>query len=288
MFLLHCINENFFIFFILFLQEHGIYKRVIFTLYLLSPPHFYQYYILNSLRVKRFADIIKKRKEMKILFLTCFLLCIVLYIPWSLDYKGIVLNSDSSKNQYLLTLFLSEDLTDQLCILTYLGRRADPYIEEFIFEIMDHIVHPNKDKYEYLLRVLLFSVFHPGFEEDELAARILINKKGIDHLVYQLHVFKDPLLKCQIMWTIPFLHDVSSFGFIMTEGNHLLSVVKKSQGMPGIKVNSEIICLLDTIQQIGDTDYLFLCNSFIKFSRNKEVVDKSRATIKILLLRESE
>ncbi|MBN2533808.1 MAG: hypothetical protein JXB88_13010 [Spirochaetales bacterium] len=196
--------------------------------------------------------------------------------------------SDRSDDPFLLKLLFSQDLTDQICIVKYLGQRADPYVEEYIFGIMSYMDQYKKNRYEYLLRVLLFSVFHPDFEQDELAARILINKKAIEYLVSRIHVFHDPLLKCQIMWMILHIHDLSSFAFCMTEGNYLLSILKQTNGMPDIRINEEIICLLDTIKQIGNDDYLFLCQSFVKLSRNKLVVDTARETITILLQRETE
>lgn len=223
---------------------------------------------------------------MKKLFLVCFILCLFLEPVNSLDCRQIIINSDRSDDPFFLKILFSLDLTDQICIVTYLGQRRDPYVEEYIFGIMSRMVPLKRDRYEYLLRVLLFSVFHPGFEEDELAARIFINKKGIECLISQLHIFHDPLLKCQILWMIPVVHDVSFFAYCMTEGEYLLTKVKQAKGMPDVMVNEEIICLLETIQQIGDRDYLFLCQSFIESSRNKRVVNAARETMKILLMRD--
>lgn len=216
-----------------------------------------------------------------------FILFLVhLHPVYSLDCRQLILNSDRSSDAFFLKILLSQDLTDQICILKNLGQRPDPYVEEYIFGIMSRMESRKKDRYEYLLRILLFSVFNPDFDEDELAARIVINKKGIEYLITQMHIFHDPMLKCQIIWIIPYVHDLSSFAFCMTEGEYLLSILKQTKGMPDSIINEEIICLLETIQQIGNHDYLFLCESFIELSRNKKVVDAARGTIKILLLRE--
>lgn len=225
---------------------------------------------------------------MKKVFFINLLVIMICFRFFSLDCRYIVIYSDRSRNGFLLNLFLGEDLTDQICIVTNLGRRSDPFVEEFIISITDHMTPLKRDKYEYLLRVLLFSVFHPDFDEDELRARILVNKKGVEYLVRQLHVFQDPMLKCQILWMIPHLHDPAFFSVCMTEGDHLLSILKQTSGMPGCLINQEIICLLEIVEQIGNKDYLPLCQSFIQFSRNKQVIEESRQLSKVLLQRNQE
>jgi hypothetical protein len=225
---------------------------------------------------------------MKKLFFAWIFICLFITPAGALDCSQIVINSDRTNDPFLLHILFSRNLTDQVCILKYLGQRNDPYVEEYIFGIMSHMDPVKKDRYEYLLRVLLFSVFHPDFDENELATRVLLNKRGIDFLISQIHTFYDPVLKCQIIWIIPYVHDQSSFSFCMTEGESLLSLLKKTKGMPDAVVNEEIICLLDTIQQIGNHDYLFLCQSFIELSRNKRVVDAARHTITVVVSHKKE
>jgi hypothetical protein len=222
------------------------------------------------------------------IFFVCIIISLSLTPAGALDCSQIVITSDRSYDPFLLWILFSLDLTDQVCILKHLGQRPDPYVEDYISGLLSRMTPSKKERYEYLLRVLLFSVFHPDLEDDEIAARVLINKRGIKDLISKIQSFSDPVLKCQIMWIIPSVHDLASFSFCMTEGNYLISILQETMGTPDPLINEEIICLLKTVQQIGNTDYLFLCESFVELSRNKGVVDIARQTLRILLSREKE
>ncbi|MBN2444489.1 MAG: hypothetical protein JXJ04_24220 [Spirochaetales bacterium] len=225
---------------------------------------------------------------MKKLILAFYFIYLLKSILWSMDCNEIEIILNSSMNEFLLKILYQGDLTEQICIVSQLGRRSDPYIDDFIVGIMEHMTIRDKARYEYLLRVLLDGIFNPDYSEDELAARVTINQKGIKYLVSSLHSFFDPMLRCRIMVLIPYLHDLTSMSILMTRGKNLSLLLEKTNGMPGIQINNEIICLLEIIRGFGNFDYLYLCQSFIRLSRSKAVVNAARETIKIFISRRSQ
>jgi hypothetical protein len=233
--------------------------------------------------VKSFTDNI--RRGMKKLFMIFSIMICLLSPIQPFDCSNMIKQSNRTRNEYFLKIFLSQDLTDQICIARALGQRADSYIEEFIFGIIGEMNGRDIDRLEYLLRVLLDSVFNTGYDEEELGARVLINFRGITYLISILHTFHDPMLKCQIMKIIPYVHNSAYISSCMTEGEYLVSILKKTGGKPGSQVNGEILCLLDIMRTIGDEDYFFLCQSIIQLSHNRDVVKKAREIMNLLRTR---
>jgi hypothetical protein len=217
---------------------------------------------------------------------TGILFLLFLFPLHCIDYTDVIRSTDRSHNDLIIRVITSVTLNERIKIIKALGQRDDPYIEDILYSLINQCAGRKKKENEYLIRVLFHGMFSPLLEEEMLLSRLLANKEVITNMIQHLHVFDDPMLKCQVLWIIPYFHDISLNSAVMSEGNRLLALCKKKNGMPGTLVDEEIIAFLELAAVVGNTDFLDICISFRNQSRTKQVVEKAREVSKLLVKRE--
>jgi hypothetical protein len=202
------------------------------------------------------------------------------------DYTDVIRATDRSYNSIIIRVITSVSLNERIEVIKALGQRDDPYVEDILYSLINQCAGRKKEEIEYLIRVLLHTMFSPLLDEGILSSRLLANKEVLVDMIRQLHIFDDPMLRCQVFWIIPYFHDMSLNSSVMSEGQRLIELCKKKNGLPGTLVDEEITAFLELTAVIGNTDFLDIVMSFRTHSRTKKIIEKAREVATLLVEKE--
>jgi hypothetical protein len=179
-----------------------------------------------------------------------------------------IILSDRSMNGEIVEMIKSTDYETALSIAEALGTRQDPYLADIIMAIFN--THHGKDsaKYEYLLEVMLHSLFNLKLSDGELKNRYELNKGALNQLITNMPYVESPDLKKELIQIIPLI--------LACEMEALISILKKEKGYLEKSQDQELLTLLWAMQRLALPDFIDLCNTVACLSSNKDVVKLAR------------
>jgi hypothetical protein len=198
------------------------------------------------------------------------------------DWHRFVAESDRSSNPMIIELLAGSDTADRLDIVSALGERKDPYVEDIIQGICLGFDSRADFQREYLLRTLLGSLLDSSLPSDVLADRAAANRDELERLIRGMDGMHDPLLRnelIQIMELLP----VELIMCVSQQFAAVLGEIKAFRGETGLEDRALLLTLLSYAARHPRVEFLQPCLETARTSRDALVVENARTAAKIIV-----
>jgi len=163
-----------------------------------------------------------------------------------------------------------------------IGKMEDPHISDLIMILWENVPDREKVKREFLLRLLLESVFDGTIDRGVFSARIASNREGLAFLLERFGRINDRLLKTKLVDLIPEI-DANMYGSLLEkEGFDILAALKKTGGACSIECETELLAMLDTMSKLTNSEFLDLCIRIAKITKSENIYSKAIKTIQLI------
>jgi hypothetical protein len=180
------------------------------------------------------------------------------------DITNWIAVSDRRDNALIAATITGSPLRNQIAIITALGARKDFYVSEIIDCLAFTRSPRDVPHMDYLLRLLLSSVFlsgdgaaGDGGVAAECRARLLANQASFDKLVMGLASFPDLQLRAEIVRLIPCSGSPQHRGALLAESDMLLEML--ADGKLTAAQEDYVLTWLLAVERIGDPVFLEPC-----------------------------
>jgi hypothetical protein len=224
---------------------------------------------------------------MKIRMMLLCLLCVP-FCGAGADIGDWVVYTDRRDNPMIAAAILESPFQDQIAAVKALGLRADFNVSEIIDSLFATRSSRNVDCLEYLLRLLLSSVF-PDPEsgsyadadaEAELRARLRTNHGSFDNLAASLTSIEDLQLRAEILRLIPYRGDAAQSTYLLAEADVIVEML--ADGRATSSQQDYILTYLRAVQKLDDGVFLEPCLSIYERSAETPVSQAARTAIESL------
>jgi hypothetical protein len=230
---------------------------------------------------------------------TLTLLFCLLTVPFSAataDIGDWVAVSDRRDNTVIAAAIIDSLLNEQILAIRALGRRKDFDVSE-IMDTLGFTRWPNdSSRSDYLLRLLLSSVFPPlaggdpgagsgGSDGDasavmELRMRLLANKDSFDRLAAKIGTMEDLQLRAEIIRLIPYTGSMKQRGYLLAEADAVLEML--ADGKTTASQTDYILTYLLALKQLDDAIFLEPCLRIFERSAEAAISRLARSVIRSL------
>ena len=216
------------------------------------------------------------------------LLCL-LWVPFcgaGADIGDWIVRTDRHDNPMIAIAILESPFQDQIAAVKALGSRSDFHVSEIIDSLYTTRPPSNAGCLEYLLRLLLSSVFpepDAGFYADvdaELRARLRTNRGSFDNLAAGLGSIEDLQLRAEILRLIPYRGDAKQSTYLLAEADVIVEML--SDGRATVSEQNYILTYLRAVQKIDDAVFLESCLRIYERSAETPVSRAARTVIESL------
>ncbi|MCX7030275.1 MAG: hypothetical protein NTU62_09165 [Spirochaetes bacterium] len=210
-----------------------------------------------------------------------FLLLLATVHPAGALWREFALASDRSNDPVILDLLEDATLDERLEILAAVGERADPFIGAYLDDfLLRHTSRPAES--EHLMRVLLASAFPRSTALDQLAERVAPNQAALLAASARLATFVDPQLCAAIVRLIPLLP--GGLSDLLGIVDRLVNRLGQGDGFLDPRDDGLLLDALEAMGRIGSPDFLEPALAVARLSRERIVVERSRAVARALAL----
>lgn len=192
-------------------------------------------------------------------------------------WEGFVEGSDRSANPAIIQLVSTSDFAEKKALLSAIGRRAEPYAGDIIESLASGYLGREEFKGELLLRILLDSLFSTALPPSTRADRIQANREALGGIVLRLTHFSDPQLAGVIVQIIPDLGQKQYFPILSEQAAILIARMEKQKGELSPMDTDLLLALLDCFIANPSADFLEICLTAARISRNEATVSRSRS-----------
>lgn len=202
--------------------------------------------------------------------------------PAGADIADWIAVSERRDNAIIAGMLRESRLQDQIAIVQALGMRKDFYLSEIIDFLTDTRGPYAVDNQDYLLRVLLSSVFPPPgvIAEEDLRTRLLVNRSAFEKLVMSLGKTADLQLRAEIVRLIPYGGQPRLYGLLLAEADGILTLL--ADGKVTAAQQDYILTYLLALEEIADTVFLETCLGIFERSAQAEISRTARRVIRSL------
>jgi hypothetical protein len=211
------------------------------------------------------------------------MLACLFFLPFSLfgaDIADWIAVSDRRDNTVIASILRDSSFTEQIAIVHALGKRKDFYMSEIIDCLSGSRGIPELSRGDYLLRVLLVSVFPPAVQGEELRARLNANKEAFGKLVKDLGGIPDLQLRAEIVRLIPYSGRSSHLGVLMAEADLIVDLLSDRRLTSAEQ--DYILAYLLAVEKVGDAVFLEPCVRIYEQSAQARVSRTSESVIRVL------
>jgi hypothetical protein len=198
------------------------------------------------------------------------------------DWHLFVAQSDRSANAMIMELLAESETAVQLDIVSALGERDDPYVEDIIRWIHEGFDSRTVFRREFVLRTLLGSLLDSSLPSDVLAERAAANLDGLERLIREMGEIRDPLLRNELIRIMDLL-SVDLTPCISRQFVAVLCEVKVGGGETGPENRALLLSLLSFAARHPRVEFLQPCLEAARASRESLVVENARAAAKIIV-----
>lgn len=195
----------------------------------------------------------------------------------AMDWAWFVENSDRSSDPAIIEALATNDLQAQRSIVSALAKRADPYAADIIEAILSGFGGKLVSRRELLLRLIVTSLFSPDESPAAVSRRIDANRDALDALVSGLNAYRDPQLAAAIVRIIPLLDESRYLPLVTQAASTLENRMADQQGGLSPMDADLLFTILAYAEAHPSFDLLEMCLAASRGSRNKRIVDESRA-----------
>jgi len=198
------------------------------------------------------------------------------------DWHRFVAESDRTANPMIIELLAGSDIADQLDIVSALGKREDPYVEDVIQWICMGFNSRKDFQREYVLRTLLGSLLESSLPHDLLTDRASVNFDELEKLIRGMSEMRDPLLRNELLRIMELL-PVELIPCVSQQFAAVLLKIKAGGGETGPGDRALLLTLLSYAARHPRGEFLQPCLETARSSREKLVVENARTAAKIIL-----
>ena len=224
-----------------------------------------------------------KRKYLTILFIFFFLVHLTPTSLLAFDVSDFVQRSDRRHNSVIIEYIKNGTLESTVTILSALSRRKDNYIENIIENILTMYTTDKNHIMEYLLRVLIFSFFHPLLPPEILSDRVSENKEAILSMLSRQTDFIDPLLRASLLQIFSYMDFHEKNTVLLRNGELIIKnfITKSGRASPAEIFEADIF--IEVTKGIGAPEFAEQYIMISELARNKELVEKARLEARNIL-----
>jgi len=202
------------------------------------------------------------------------LLACLLFLPLSLfgaDIADWIALSDRRDNAVIASIMRDSPFREQIAVVSALGKRKDFYMSEIIDCLSGSRGIPAFSRGDYLLRVLLASVFPApdAVSALELQTRLLANQECFARLVASLRQIEDLQLRAEIIRLIPYSGQPSYLGALMAEADLILTLLTDRKVTAAEQ--DYILAYLAAVEKVGDAVFLEPCVRIYEISAQARI-----------------
>jgi len=184
--------------------------------------------------------------------------------------------SDSSLDPAIIAAFETGDFDTRLSICQAMGRRADPVAQSLLFHLIRVTSRGERHQAEHLLRALLESLFSPEGSPEALQQRYAANREALLDVEARWDTFADPQLRAILLRILPLFDKGQARPILMAAGSALIGMLEQAEGLLPPGETGLLLDFLAAVETIRDPDFLELCLSITRLSREKPVIDRAR------------
>jgi hypothetical protein len=211
---------------------------------------------------------------------TAAFLCIFLSVGLRTEADGwesFVKASDRADNPVIISLIQEYDLNTVLIVLQAVGEREDPYAADILDAVASGHVTKLTYQREYLLRILLESLFNSALPAGTISLRVEANRESLDSLVRAFNGLTDPQLKSVLVKTIELL---GGSGYVPVVAGALSDSIQEMENNGGNLSPMRVELLLSLLSYVSrhpSSDFLGICTLVARLSRDARVVERARS-----------
>jgi hypothetical protein len=194
-----------------------------------------------------------------------------------------VRQSDRSMNPEIIETLRTADYETSVSIMRALGGRGDSYVQDIILWLVSTYRGDRQYKYDYLLEVLLASLFTRGSDPSGLNERFAVNRNALHRLITDMPHLDGAGLKTELIRIIPLSGDGRYGAVLAGEASRLIALLQKRDGRLDAAGNQELLALLICMETLGLREYADQCVAIARLSANRDVVSLARKTAAGLL-----
>ncbi len=192
-------------------------------------------------------------------------------------WESFVKASDRADNPVIISLVQEYDLQTALIVLQAVGKREDPYAADILDALAAGHVTKLIYQKEYLLRVLLESIFDSALPIPTLSSRAEANRESLDSLVRGLNGLTDPQLKSVLVKVIELLDGSEYTPAVAGAFSDSIQQMKDNGGNLSPMRVELLLSLLSYVSRHPSSDFLGMCTMVARLSRDARVVEKARS-----------
>jgi hypothetical protein len=187
-----------------------------------------------------------------------------------------IAQSDRRMNPEIIEALRSADYETALTIMRALGGRKDPYVDDIILRLVSTHRGNRRYKYDYLLEVLLRSLFAPGADPALLRERFDVNRNALNRLITDMPHIGGTGLKTELIRIIPLSGDDRYGAILAGEASRLITLLQKQSGHLDTPETRELLALLTGMETLGLREYADQCVVIARLSADRNVVRTAR------------
>ncbi len=211
---------------------------------------------------------------------TAAFLCVFLAVGLHTEAEGwesFVKASGRADNPEIISLVQEYDLQTALIVLQAVGEREDPYAADILDAVAAGHVTKLIYQREYLLRILLESLFDSALPVRTLSSRVEANRESLDSLVRGLNGLTDPQLKSVLVKVLELL---GGSGYAPVVAGALSDSIQRMEDYGGNLSPMHVELLLSLLSYVSrhpSSDFLGICTVVARLSRDVRVVERARS-----------
>jgi hypothetical protein len=192
-------------------------------------------------------------------------------------WESFVKASSRSDDPVIIELVSKYDLQTALSVLKAVGERDDPYAGDILDAVAAGRGTRPDGQREYLLRILVESLFDAGLSPATLSSRAEANRGSLDTLVRGLNGLEDPQLQSDL---VRVMEPLGAGAYASVVADALAESINGMQANAGnlSPMRTELLLsLLSYVSRHPSPDFLELSVSVARLSRDERAVEISRS-----------
>ena len=201
----------------------------------------------------------------------------------SLDLSQWISSTDRGSNDVIIQFLSASDFGTSIQAIKALGLRKDSYVEDIIANLISSYSHKNFYEKEYLLRILLDSVFPFELKRSEQTERLKINKEAVNMLAGNLYRFQDFQLKSEILRLLALSNHEEHQTALLAEGKNIVKLLIGQSGQVYPGQADLLLSYLEAAKASGNQDFIEPCLSIYELTGDSAVADRAGEVVQYLL-----